>query len=423
MKYSDWSLEKRFAFLSLITFILLGTVVLGGNLWYVKRQLVSAAARYSEAWTNSVIGYQFQSTDFSREISADRYNQLDFFFRNSVLNGDIKRVKVWNQKGLIIYSDERSIIGKNFPVGEDLSTALRGRTTAEFTDLKSAEQKTEQKIASKMLEVYIPIYSKDSKTVIGAFEIYIDDDELTNQVKYNSRVIIFSVLGSLIILYAALNGIVRKASSTISHQSKELGKLYSHLDHAMKLHETTQFGTIKALLATLNAKDNYTAGHSVRVADYSVQIGKKMGLTDDDLNILEESALFHDIGKIGIPETILNKPGKFTDHEYEAMKKHSAIGADIISSIDLFREHTSVIRHHHERIDGAGYPDGLADYAIPLKSKILAVADTYDALTSDRPYREGMSKETAIEILKEITGTQLDEEIVKFFLEAIKETP
>lgn len=416
MRFSEWSLEKKFGVLSLITFVFIGTVIIIGNLWFAKEQLISAAKRYSESWTNSVIRQQFNEGDFSgiTNVKVDKLN--DYFHRN-VLNKEIKRVKVWNKQGTIIYSDENNIIQKKFPIEDDLASALNGKPKAEFSPMIKSEQETERVIASKMLEVYIPIYSSDTKTILGAFELYIDDSALSEQLLYNYRVIIVSIIGSLAILYLSLIGIIKKASSTISTQSTEINKLYRNLDKSLQWQEKAQIGTIKALLTTLNAKDHYTAGHSLRVADYSVKIGEKMGLPDTQLQILRESALFHDIGKIGIAESILNKPGKFTDEEYEIMKKHSVIGAEIVSSFEHLQQHAKIIKYHHERVDGAGYPDGLRGPEIPLESRILAVADTYDALTSNRPYRPGMPKEKAIEIITKVKNSQLDSAVVQFFQE------
>lgn len=419
MGYSKWTLEKRFAVLSLITFLFLGSVIIVGNLYFFKGQLVDAAAKYAGAWANSLIRYKFEDNDFAQGIDEAKFMELDQYFKKNVLNKDIKRVKVWNSRGRVIYSDEKSILNQAFPIGDELAEALKGESAAEFTDLTKIEQKTETSIASGMLEVYVPIFAADNQKVLGAFELYIDDSILMKQLVYNYKFIIFSVILSLTLLYLTLIGIINKASSTITSQTNEITKLYNHLDKSLMWQEKAQLGSIKALHASLNAKDNYTAGHSVRVAEYARNIGSMMGLPDHQLNTLNEAALFHDIGKIGIPESILNKPGRFTDKEYEIMKKHSIIGEDIVSSFEHWKEHATIIRHHHERIDGKGYPDGLKGEDIPLESRILAVADTFDALTSDRPYRKGISKEKAMEIIKEQKGSQLDTEVIMFFLEGM----
>lgn len=417
MGYSSWSLEKRFAVLSLITFLFLGTTLVWGNVVFVKRQLVGAAARYSEGWVNSLIRQHFNDKYFVEQMTVDQIRKTDDFFLNNVISGEIKRVKVWNRGGRIVYSDEKSVVNKVFPISDHLHRALNGETTAEFTTMSEEEQQTEKQIAHDMLEVYVPIFSGDHKTVLGSFELYIHDLSLARQLSYNYRVIIVSTIASLAALYLTLMGIFRRASSTISNQSREIGSLYQNLDQSLKWQEKAQTGTIKALLTTLNAKDNYTAGHSLRVAEYALQIGRAMDLPEEKRNVLREAALFHDIGKIGITESILNKPGKFSDEEYELMKKHPVIGSEIVSSFDHLQLHAEIVRHHHERIDGSGYPDGIKGSAISLESRILAVADTFDALTTNRPYRRGMSTDQALNIIRDVSGTQLDGKIVTLFLQ------
>lgn len=177
----------------------------------------------------------------------------------------------------------------------------------------------------------------------------------------------------------------------------------------------------EVLKNTVEAKDEYTKGHSDRVSYYSVQLGKKLGLSPKELEILRVSGLFHDIGKIGISDAILTKPGKLTDEEYNEIKKHPVIGYNIISSSFMLKDILPNVKYHHERIDGKGYPEGLKGDEIPYMARILAVCDTYDALTSNRAYRPGMDLDKALSILKEVRGTQLEAKYVDAFVELIKE--
>lgn len=417
MSFSSWPLEKRFAVLCSVVLLLLGTVILYGNLWFVKKQLLHAAARYSERWTNSIIRHQFRDSEFDRGLTDDEIRKKNSYFNKNVLNPEIQMVRVYNRKGTIVFSDRNELIGLNLPVVDYLLKSLNGETIARFLDNGSEFHPNQAISENDMLEVFAPIYAEDDKTILGAFELHIFDPALFSQIGYNYQIIILSVVGAMIMLHVVLMSIMKKASSTILTQSKEITELYLKLDNSLELQEKVQIGTIKALLETLNAKDNYTAGHSVRVAEYAVRLGEKLGLPDDKIKTLEEAALFHDIGKIGIPGTVLNKPGRFSDAEYDLMKKHPLIGANIVGSIQYFKDHAVIIRHHHERLDGTGYPNGLTADEIPLESKILAVADMYDALTSDRPYRKGLTKEAALKAILEVQDTHLDKEIVKKFLE------
>jgi putative nucleotidyltransferase with HDIG domain len=178
--------------------------------------------------------------------------------------------------------------------------------------------------------------------------------------------------------------------------------------------------TIKALTKAIDAKDHYTHGHSERVARYAVQIAEEMDLPADYIENLEYLALMHDVGKIGVPEQLLNKPGSLSKEEFKLVRNHAAIGAEIISTIKFIGEHANIVRHHHERVDGGGYPDGLRGEEIPLGAKIVGVADAFDAMTSERVYRSPLTREEAIDELKRCSGTQFDPKVVQAFLKVLK---
>lgn len=185
--------------------------------------------------------------------------------------------------------------------------------------------------------------------------------------------------------------------------------------------ENAYLGTIKALTSAIDAKDKYTRGHSGRVTELSIKIGQKLGFAPDRLSILEQASLFHDVGKIGIEDAILNKPLRLNDLEYAIIKKHPEIGVDIIKDVDYLKPLIPIIRHDHERYDGSGYPYGLKGEDIPLEARVIAIADFYDAITTDRPYRRGLSHEDAIEEIRSRSGTDFDPKIVEVFLECVEE--
>lgn len=181
---------------------------------------------------------------------------------------------------------------------------------------------------------------------------------------------------------------------------------------------------LESLSAVLDARDTYTAGHSTRVTAYSLAIGKRFGLSESDLSLLKKSAILHDIGKIGIPDGILLKDEKLTDDEFTKIKQHPEIGAYIIQQVQGFSEMELVIEgvmYHHERYDGLGYPKGLAGEAIPLFGRLIAVADAFDAMTSDRPYRKGMAFEKALGIIEEGKEAQWDPEFSRLFVELMRD--
>ncbi|MBI3271746.1 MAG: response regulator [Planctomycetes bacterium] len=177
---------------------------------------------------------------------------------------------------------------------------------------------------------------------------------------------------------------------------------------------------IRALARAVEAKDAYTEKHTERVAQFSVKLGKASGFTGADLHNLEMGAMIHDIGKIGVGESVLNKPGKLDEAEFKSIMTHPVIGAEICRPLATLLPAISSVRHHHERFDGRGYPDGLKGEGIPLEARIVAIADAFDAMTSDRPYRKGMAVEVAVRILREGAGTQWDAELVGKFLALVE---
>jgi HD-GYP domain-containing protein (c-di-GMP phosphodiesterase class II)/CHASE2 domain-containing sensor protein len=174
--------------------------------------------------------------------------------------------------------------------------------------------------------------------------------------------------------------------------------------------------TLGALVKALETKDAYTRGHSDRVTDYAVQVARQLPLPPAQVETLRLAGSVHDVGKIGMPDIVLNKPGKLTDEEYTAFKTHAQYTGDILEDLDWLQEVRNIAMHHHERWDGRGYPDGLRGEACPLGARILAVTDAYDAMTSDRPYRKGMPAAKAVSIIVEEAGTQLDPSLVETFL-------
>jgi putative nucleotidyltransferase with HDIG domain len=194
-------------------------------------------------------------------------------------------------------------------------------------------------------------------------------------------------------------------ASTVIHNAKLFEKL-----------RTNYFSIIQALAAAIDAKDPYTRGHSARVAEYAVSIAKQFGLPMPDLETIQAAAYLHDVGKIGIPELILSKAGKLTNEEYEIIKTHPEISAKILAPVHFETDLIPIVRHHHERYNGTGYPDKLSREEIPLKARILAVADSFDAMTSTRPYRPAKSHQAAIRELKRCSGSQFDPKVVDSFL-------
>jgi HD-GYP domain-containing protein (c-di-GMP phosphodiesterase class II) len=178
---------------------------------------------------------------------------------------------------------------------------------------------------------------------------------------------------------------------------------------------------VKSLVYAIEAKDDYTRGHSERVCRYSLLMADRMGLTEERKKVLQWSSILHDSGKIGIPESILNKPWRLEDEEYQIIKNHPIKGHTILEPLEQLASSLPGMLHHHERYDGTGYPGGLKGQEIPLEARIIAVADTYDAMTSNRAYRPAKSPCEALEEMEKVAGSQLDPELVEVFKEVFKE--
>lgn len=217
-----------------------------------------------------------------------------------------------------------------------------------------------------------------------------------------------------------LEDILKEKYRELEESNSEITRLYELL----KLDYNKETENTKNLVVTLanviEAKDRYTDGHTRRVGTICRMLGEKLGLGEEQLDKLEIAGVIHDIGKVGVPENILNKPDKLSEEEFEIIKKHSEIGETILKPLGSLKECLDPVRHHHEKLNGSGYPDGLNDLQISLETRILAVADIFDALYSDRPYRTRMPLEKVKEILQEdVKKGCLDEKVVQTLFEMV----
>ena len=202
-------------------------------------------------------------------------------------------------------------------------------------------------------------------------------------------------------------------------QMNMIKKINNELRDTNEKLEKAYLESIQTLRYTVEAKDPYTRGHSDRVSEYSELIGKYLNLSEDDLHTLKIGGLFHDIGKIGVPDSILLKTTKLTDDEYSEIKNHPSIGAHILSNASLFQDIIPIVKHHHERYDGHGYPGKLVGEDIPYLARITAVADSFDAMTSKRTYRDSMPLDVVKQEIEKNKGTQFDPKIADTFLDIL----
>jgi putative nucleotidyltransferase with HDIG domain len=221
---------------------------------------------------------------------------------------------------------------------------------------------------------------------------------------------------------------INEENILLSSQSKKLNQELSEkveqatfeLRRANIALKDNYLSTIQALAAAVEMKNPYTRGHSVRVAGYTTALCRRLGYSEEDVVMISYAAILHDVGKIGIDEKVLTKPGRLSESEFGIIRLHPKMGDEIIRPVEFLGRWRSIVRNHHEHYDGSGYVDGLKGQDIPLEARIVTVTDVYDALTSDRPYRKGLAPLDAVEVIKRGAGIQFDPDVVRVFVELIE---
>jgi putative nucleotidyltransferase with HDIG domain len=337
-------------------------------------------------------------------------------------------VKVWRPDGTLVWTNRApQRIGKRFPsalegdLGETISLK---RAHASINKLGDDEDAAERKLGlGDVFEVYAPIMSSDGVRALGAYEIYAKPERAESFIASRKRVIWIAVIAVFAVLYAALALLVRHASSTMQRQAITLRARSRELMDSYRRLELSSLEAIESLNATVDAKDPYTAGHSARVQRIALAVATELGVASDRLDAVRFGGLFHDIGKIAVPDSILTKPGKLDEEEFDVIRRHPADGAEILSHFSRLREAVPLIRHHHERWDGNGYPDRLGGDAIPVEACVVGLADAWDAMTTDRPYRPALSVEEAVGEVRRCRGTQFSPAVVDAFFAAFRRQP
>ncbi|MHB8049628.1 MAG: HD-GYP domain-containing protein [Coriobacteriia bacterium] len=351
--------------------------------------------------------------DMSTPLTATRVAELDTLANRDLMEyGTIVLVKIWNRDGTVVYSNDKSLIGKRFPHSEQLRAALKGMTTTEISDEALSGNAAPDGSHERLLETFAPLRLRNDDQIVGAYELYADVAPLDHRVEHTRRIIAGGVLGGFGILYLALFGVVYGASNRLISQASENARLAEEIIFA---YDETIAGWSRAL----DLRDEETEGHSARVTEMTVAVATAMGFPADELSDVRRGALLHDIGKMGVPDAILLKPGPLDDVEWEIMRKHPGYAKRMLEGIGYLRRALEIPYAHHERWDGTGYPQGLRGEAIPLPARIFALADVWDALSNDRPYRNAWPVERIREMFLEESGKHFDPAVVQVFLSVI----
>jgi putative nucleotidyltransferase with HDIG domain len=341
---------------------------------------------------------------------------------------DLLSVKVWRPDGTLVWTNRApEQIGLRFSsalLGNLGDTIETRRAHASISNLGGQEDTGERRLGvDHAFKVYAPITSADGKRALGAYEIYAKPQHTESFIASGKRVIWIVVIAVFASLYAALALLVRKASWTIKRQALTLRTRSRELLESYRKLEESSLEAIESLNATVDAKDPYTAGHSARVQGIALAVAEELGLSSEQLDAIRFGGLFHDIGKIAVPDSILTKPGVLDREEYAAIRCHPGDGAAIVSHFSRLRDAVPIIRHHHERWDGEGYPERLAGDAIPQEACIVGLADAWDAMTTDRPYRLALSVDEAAAEVRRCRGTQFSPTVVDAFFAAFRRQP
>ena len=392
------------------------TTVLTGT---VRSQALDDAEVSLTQYVNGVLHDELVHDGRLTVVGADAIVKRDLRNRPDILS-----VKVWSTDGTLVWTNlAQERIGQRYPLDGHLGEAVQdGIAEAELESLGGGEDAAESRLGvDRVVEVYAPILGDNGP--IGAYEIYADATRLESLVSERSRQLWLVVLGVFLLLYALLALLVRGSSALMHRQALTLKQRSNQLLDSYRELEQSSLEAIELLNATVEARDPYTAGHSARVQRIAIAVGLELHLDTARMTALGHAALFHDVGKLAVPDAVLLKPAKLDPAEYELIKLHAEKGAEIIGNLGRLREAVPLIRHHHERWDGRGYPDGLAGDETPLEAAIVGLADAWDAMTTDRPYARALTLEEAHAEIRKGRSSQFSPAVVDAFLAAARRRP
>lgn len=397
---SGLTLIQRFTVVSLVA-----TIVLGALFGEIVARVASEYAIRRQAHASAVYVSEFAAPrlvpkDFFLPANAVRA-QFEFTLRSLIGKANIVHVAVWNRFGEILYSDDASIVGSTRPTIGPLIDALNGKVRWQFVPPDPASGST-----SRRMEVFVPVVVEGDARPVAVYHVVTDLADLEPTLLRLAWGMRASVVLGVLLLYFGLFTIVREASRELLNQQRVVRSAF--------------MGIIRSLANAMDARDTPTAQHASRVAEYAESIARELGVDEGDINEVQVAALLHDVGKIGIRDELLTKHGSLSPEEWTTMRRHTVFGYEILQPVPMSESIKLAVRHSHERWDGQGYPDGIAGDQIPLAARIIAVADAYEALTTDRPYRMAQGPIKAIEEIRRSSGTRFDPEVVAAFLRAFR---
>jgi putative nucleotidyltransferase with HDIG domain len=425
---------------SLALAVVLGVtaLVLGaGTAYLVGRYVDDETTSFTQDAVSSHFGSVFSDDVFQRGLTSQERDELltVVTFHFSIYH--VVGTEFFDRAGTIVFSYDNDEIGRRLEPATypQLARALAGMRDAERTTIVADPKlgvpgsavgygtfNTHHTMAAdagsvatpgpgtreiRALEAWVPVTQQGQ--VVGAVVVWRDIAPIDAALMRIQVTIAAIIALALAFLWLALRGVYARSSKRIVAQA-------AALEDALALRERTYDATLTALTSALDFRDNETGGHSDRVVAYMELLLEQMNISGAELATLRRGALLHDVGKIGVPDNVLRKATALSESEWAVMKRHPEFGARIIAGIPFLQEVARIVRHHHERWDGMGYPDGLKGDRIPLGARIFTVGDSFDAMTSDRPYRRALLINAAREEIRRCSATQFDPAVVTAFL-------
>jgi putative nucleotidyltransferase with HDIG domain len=380
-----------------------------------REQMLDDSARQVALYTRSVLNPTFVRGE--RVVARGRSRRR--LARTVRTTPEFRQISVWSRSGRLVASTAPGRATPK-PAEEAAATMRAGRARGQVALVSSGRGRATR--TRRAVIVWSPLVAAGGRPV-GVAQFVLDPGRLDASVARASRTVWLVVGIVFAILWLALVLLVRGAAARLSRQNEALDARSRELAETTRLVEESLLETIETLNAAVEARDPYTAGHSQRVRRVALAIGRELQLTAKQMGALGTAALFHDVGKIGIPDAILTKAGPLEPAEAAIMREHVTRGAEIVAKVSSFQDAVPAIRHHHERWDGLGYPDGHDGEQIPLEAAVIGLADAWDAMTTDRPYAHGLSLNEAMLQIRSGRGKQFSPVVVDAFWQVAKRRP
>ncbi len=411
------SLFRRFILQSIISFLITGTLLS----LFISRSIIDQEIEHNIEIVSLTLGHSlehwFESVNINRLSSYDIEN-LDEEFVSLHELGNIADIRIWNTNRELVYSQNKSLIGTIKLELDQFEKFHDNLTDYKLTTAAAEENIQLKNLGDEFITIYLPIHDQDER-LIGVFEVYRLFDNSRVTINDGIRLVIIILSVGLFILYFLLAKTIYTSSNKLIHQNNEIKLQANELKQSYEKLSELYRSVIRAITNAIDARDKFTSGHSQRVAEYTVAFANYLALDSETVDQLEIAALLHDIGKLGVPESIINKTEKLTQEEINLIQQHPIIGEKIVHDIDVLQNTIDVIKYHHEQYSGKGYPSGLSMNQIPYAARIVAITDAYDAMTSDRPYRKALSKDKAISEIYMYKGIQFDPDLALKFIDFI----